>query len=532
MIGKYSDEMTFDYIMNRMLESVPDTVDKREGSIIYDALAPAAAELVKCYMELDVVMDETFVDTASLQYLMLRCKERGVAIQGETAAVIEGVFTPSSVELTAGLRFNCDEVNYTITEKISAGHYKLEAETLGTVGNKYTGLLLPIQTVNGLDTAQIAAVLIPAEDGDTTDTLREKYYASIDGEAFGGNVADYREKVNAITGVGGVKVYPVWNGGGTVKLTIIASDYTAPSSELISKVQTAIDPEGNQGEGLGLAPIGHTVTVAGARCADIAITTNITFATGWAWSSAQSQVESAVKMYFAELAKVWADSATTVVRISQIETHLLALDCVVDVEDTTVNGSVKNIELAADDVRKKLQDYLPPILLKTYEFPLLCETEQPEIDRLHDAADAVLDAQFLSTAGEYAIQRYEKIFGVVPQDTDTLDERRFKVLTRINTQLPFSVRRLRQQLATLCGEDGYKLELDGDRYTLTVKVALTAKRNQQAVEELLADIVPANMICTTSLLYNQHADLTRFTHAQLALLTHFEIREEVLPDGE
>ena len=54
MIGKYSDEMTFDYIMNRMLESVPDTVDKREGSIIYDALAPAAAELVKCYMELDV----------------------------------------------------------------------------------------------------------------------------------------------------------------------------------------------------------------------------------------------------------------------------------------------------------------------------------------------------------------------------------------------------------------------------------------------------------------------------------------------
>lgn len=183
-------------------------------------------------------------------------------------------------------------------------------------------------------------------------------------------------------------------------------------------------------------------------------------------------------------------------------------------------------------MRKKLQDYLPPILLKTYEFPLLCETEQPEIDRLHDGADAVLDAQFLSTAGEYAISRYEKIFGVVPQDTDTLDERRFKVLTRINTQLPFSVRRLRQQLETLCGEDGYKLEVSGGKYTLSVKVALTAKRNPQAVKELLADIVPANMVCTTSLLYNQHADLTRFTHAQLALLTHFEIREEVLPDGE
>ena len=350
MIGRYSDEMTFDYIMNRMLESVPDTVDKREGSIIYDALAPAAAELVKCYMELDVVMDETFVDTASLQYLMLRCKERGVAIQGETAAVIEGVFTPSNIELSAGLRFNCDEVNYTITEKISAGHYKLEAETLGTVGNKYTGLLLPIQTVNGLETAQIAAVLIPAEDGDTTDTLREKYYASIDGEAFGGNVADYKDKTNAITGVGGVKVYPVWNGGGTVKLTIIASDFTAPSSELISKVQSAIDPEQNHGEGLGLAPIGHTVTVTGAKYADLAITANVTFAAGWNWENGKSQLVSAANAYLDELCKAWADSETTVVRISQIETHLLTADCVVDVDGTTVNGDTKNIELAADEI--------------------------------------------------------------------------------------------------------------------------------------------------------------------------------------
>lgn len=183
-------------------------------------------------------------------------------------------------------------------------------------------------------------------------------------------------------------------------------------------------------------------------------------------------------------------------------------------------------------MRKKLQDYLPEILLKTYEFPLLCDTEQPEFDRLSAAADETLSDQFVETAGERGLARYEQIFGITPMDTDTLDERRFKVLAKINAQLPFSVRRLRQQLATLCGDDGYKLELDGGKYTLTVKVALTAKRNQQAVEELLADIVPANMVCTTSLLYNQHADLTRFTHAQLALLTHFEIREEVLPDGE
>ena len=182
-------------------------------------------------------------------------------------------------------------------------------------------------------------------------------------------------------------------------------------------------------------------------------------------------------------------------------------------------------------MRKKLQDYLPPVLLKTYEFPLLCGTEQPEFDRLSAAAGDVLAAQFVSTAGERGLARYEKIFGIVPQDTDTLDERRFRVLVKINAQLPFSVRRLRQQLATLCGADGYKLELDGGKYTLSVKVALTAKRNRAAVEELLADIVPANMVCTTSLLYNTWGQIGRLTWGALKQLTWREIKEEVLPNG-
>lgn len=182
-------------------------------------------------------------------------------------------------------------------------------------------------------------------------------------------------------------------------------------------------------------------------------------------------------------------------------------------------------------MRKKLQDYLPPVLLKTYEFPLLCKTEQSEFDRLNAAATAVLDAQFVTTAGERGIARYEKIFKITPMDTDTLDERRFRVLARINAQLPFSVRRLRQQLETLCGADGYKLEVNGGVYTLTVKVALTAKRNQQAVEELLADIVPANMVCTTSLLYNTWEQIKKLTWGELKKLTWREIKEEVLPDG-
>lgn len=350
MIGRYSDQMTYEYILGRMLDRVPNTVDKREGSVIYDALAPAAAELTKAYMELDVIMDETFVDTASLQYLMLRCKERGIKIEPETAAVIEGTFTPSTLELSSGTRFNCDDINYVITEKISDGVYRLECETLGVIGNKYSGFLLPVQIVNGLETAKITNLLIPGEDADTAEILREKYYNSIDNNAFGGNVADYKQKVKEIRGVGGVKVYPVWNGGGTVKLVIISSDYSIPSDELVSKVQTAIDPETNHGEGLGIAPIGHTVTVEGVTKFQVDIKTNITFSSGWNWETAKSLIENAVKTYFSELSESWEDSTTTIIRIAQIETRILDLDCIIDIADTTLNGQAKNLEISQNTI--------------------------------------------------------------------------------------------------------------------------------------------------------------------------------------
>ena len=128
MIGRYSDQMTFEAILSSMLDRVPNTVDKREGSVIYDALAPAAAEMAKAYIELDVIMDETFVDTASMQYLMMRCRERGVPIQPATEAVIEGTFTPASLELETGSRFNCGDQNYIVTEKVGDGKYRLECE--------------------------------------------------------------------------------------------------------------------------------------------------------------------------------------------------------------------------------------------------------------------------------------------------------------------------------------------------------------------------------------------------------------------
>ena len=91
------------------------------------------------------------------------------------------------------------------------GKYEITCETAGEVGNDYGATVIPIEYVDGLETCTITALLIPGEDEEDTEVFRQRYFDSLNAQAFGGNQIDYTEKVNAIPGVGGVKVYRAWN---------------------------------------------------------------------------------------------------------------------------------------------------------------------------------------------------------------------------------------------------------------------------------------------------------------------------------
>ena len=344
------ENVTFETIMERMLARVPSTMDKREGSVIWDALAPAAIELQNLYIALDTILNETYADTASLYYLKKRCKERGIEQIPASNAILQGEFTPITRNIPLGSRFSCDQLNYIVTMKISDGVYKLMCETVGTDGNIHLGTLIPIDYIEGLETAELTEVLIPAEDDEDVESLRKRYLESMNSQSFGGNIADYEEKTNAIAGVGGVKVTPVWNGGGTVKLTIINSSYGVPSDELVELVQNTIDPVGHSGEGVGLAPIGHVVTVVGVKSYPVNIATNITYQNGWNWDSAKNYILNAIDQYFIELGQTWVESEGLVVRISQLESKILNCTGVIDIQNTTLNGSGSNLSLAVDEI--------------------------------------------------------------------------------------------------------------------------------------------------------------------------------------
>jgi uncharacterized phage protein gp47/JayE len=343
------ESMTYEKIMADMLDEVTSAVDKREGSIIWDALAPAALELSRLYAALDKVLQEGFADTASREYLKLRAGERGLEPYPATYAL---ALAEINADVALGTRFFCEKYNWVVTGKAAdrTGLYYVRCEELGSTPNAYIGRLVPLDYIEGLTTSEILEIVEPGEDEESTEAFRARYVSSLTAQSFGGNAADYIEKALGIAGVGGVKVYPAWNGGGTVKVTVCNEKFTAPGESLISRVQDLFDPLDKQGAGVGLAPIGHVVTVAGVEERRISVSFKLSLLADREVEDLRTALADCVDEYFTELARGWSGVEQVIVRISQLESRILALNGVLDVSELKLDGLSENLILDADEI--------------------------------------------------------------------------------------------------------------------------------------------------------------------------------------
>lgn len=387
---------TYDVILQRMLDRVSDKLDKRESSLIWDTHSSTAIELQILYIELETLITNSYGDTAAREFLIRLCKDRGITPEAATNTILKGEFIPATIDVT-GQRFNIGDVNYLVTEMITPGTYQVVCETPGVIGNQLLGQMIPMEYIDGLQTATLTEILIPGEDDEDTEVLRQRYFDSFKEQSFGGNRADYIETVKKINGVGDVKVTRIWNGGirpadmipsaavtdwynlvigtldeevalwlstvymaawerkltvgGTVLVTIVDSDdFGEASKTLIDTVQTALDPVQNAGEGVGLAPIGHVVSVKSAGATLVYVTTTVTFDEGYNWSNLKTAIQDAVDAYLLELRQGWAATTSTIVRISQIESRILAVPGVADIANTKINGSASNLTLGTYNI--------------------------------------------------------------------------------------------------------------------------------------------------------------------------------------
>lgn len=335
------EDKNFEKLLEEKLKNIKNDVDKREGSVVWDATAGNSLETAQMYAVLAEFYKETFGSTASRENLIKRAAERGIIPKPASYRVYKGEFDN---EVSIGTRFNLDEYNFVVVKKIQNYEYELRCETIGEEPNGTTGDLIPIDYIQGIKVARITEMLVPGEDEEDTESIRKRYYDSFDVQAYGGNIKDYEEKTLAINGVGAVKVTPVWKGGGTVRLTILDSDFNTASSTLIGHVQTIIDPT-KDATGQGLAPIGHIVTVDTPEKETIYIATNLTLE-GISVEQIKNEIDTVLKNYLLEMRKKYGTKEKLIIRISQIESKILAIsDKIIDIENTKINGYAKNFEV-------------------------------------------------------------------------------------------------------------------------------------------------------------------------------------------
>lgn len=352
-MSSYSQGNSFSDILTRLLSNIDDSLDKREGSIIYDALAPAAAELAQCYIALDVYTDQTYLLNAVGENLDNRVMDYGLSRKtGSHAERLITVYDSNNelMEIEIGARFSIPNAyggyNFTIIEKTTVGNYVAECETIGEIGNDYVGELLPLTYINNMGTATIGEILKPGEDAETDDELRKRALAKINQEAFAGNKAAYQNYVEEIDGVEACKVFPVWNGGGTVKLAVVASGNTIPSADFIQSIQTEIDPISNQGQGLGMAPIGHKVTVVAPDKLTLNINATITIDGDYSLNQLEASIKESISNYIEEVQSTFADEDILIVYTSRLIASILNVAQVKNVSKLTINGQSTDLEIA------------------------------------------------------------------------------------------------------------------------------------------------------------------------------------------
>lgn len=175
-----------------------------------------------------------------------------------------------------------------------------------------------------------------------------------------------------------------------------------------------------------------------------------------------------------------------------------------------------------------LNNYLPSDLQDVLEFKAINEVDGIEAEQLRSACIATRNEFFIATATDYGLKKREQPIKIMAKDTESLDDRQFRLIARYNEQAPFTFTSIEDQVERLCGVGGYVFEYGPEPFHLKVRVALKSKNQLDEVGLTLRKTVPANVVVDLNLLYNQNKTLHPYTNAQLGLYTNKYLRNEVM----
>lgn len=160
-----------------------------------------------------------------------------------------------------------------------------------------------------------------------------------------------------------------------------------------------------------------------------------------------------------------------------------------------------------------LLSYLPPYMKGYREMQHIMNVENPELQFISDGLETLRDNQFIVTCNERGIARFEKMLGIESLPSDTLETRIGRVGARWIDTIPYTIKGLKNKLDVLLGEGTHKETVDCKNFYVTITVDIEASNRFKAVNELLEDIIPVNMVFGS--LYDGNYDINIETKIEL-----------------
>lgn len=336
----YSSQ-TYDVVKNRTLSNIDLNIYKGEGSFLSDMVSPVNSELAKFYIELSYLHKKAFIEDNFDDFLDKRVNEFGVYRKLGTEAIGEVTFEgKTGTIIPNGTIISYNELLFVVIKDIEISleiEQNISPVQALEIGVRYN---IPASTEFKLQD-EIAGVTriynnLAFQGGteiETDEELKERFYKIQKNQATSGNKAHYEEWALEVEGVYNAKIYPRWDGAGTVKVLIFGENNQAVDSEVIERCKQHIEEE---------MPIGCTLTIATPSPLDINISASIKLETGYTLDFVKESFLESINNYLINVNKE--------IIYTKVSAILASVEGLHDFSNLLLNSKSENISFEEDKV--------------------------------------------------------------------------------------------------------------------------------------------------------------------------------------
>lgn len=157
--------------------------------------------------------------------------------------------------------------------------------------------------------------------------------------------------------------------------------------------------------------------------------------------------------------------------------------------------------------KTRMFNYYTQVIQAISEFKAIIDGEYPEFEDISNGKDTVLTNSYLMTMGEDRIKQWERVFGIKPLESSTIDDRRDVIIARIRGQGKFNSALINSIVNTFTGGTAESWVKDSVLYVSITPPPTNKQFVFSNVEQEIAKKLPAHLGLQISRNYYRWSDI-------------------------